>query len=121
MTTQEIGEKLVELCRQGKALEAIESLYAPSIVSVEATPMPDGSREMQGLDKVIGKAQWWQSENEVHSATVDGPLVADSRFCVRFKYDITNKKSGKQMTMDELGVYHVADGKVVREEFFYGA
>jgi ketosteroid isomerase-like protein len=121
MTTQEVADKLVELCRQGKAMEAIGSLYAPDVVSVEATPMPDGSREMKGLGPVTGKSEWWIAENEVHSATVEGPLVSDARFCVRFKYDITNKKSGKRMMMDELAVYSVKDGKIVREEFFYGA
>jgi ketosteroid isomerase-like protein len=47
--------------------------------------------------------------------------VSDARFCVRFVYDITNKPSGRRMTMDELAVYLVKDGKIVREEFFYGA
>ena len=119
MTTQAVGQQLVDLCRQGKAMEAIQSLYANDIVSVEATPMPDGSREMKGLDAVLGKTKWWMDNHEVHSAKVEGPIAADSHFCVRFTYDITNKPSGKRMTMDELGVYHVKDGKVVREEFFY--
>ena len=101
-------------------MEAIQSLYSQDIVSVEAMPMPNGTREMTGLPTVIGKAQWWMSEHEVHSALVEGPLVSDTRFCVRFKYDVTNKPSGRRMTMDELAVYQVKDGKVVREEFFYG-
>jgi ketosteroid isomerase-like protein len=121
MTTQAVADKLVELCRQGKALEAIDSLYAQDIVSVEATPMPDGTKEMKGLAAVRGKSEWWLSAHEVHSATVEGPMVSDARFCVRFVYDITNKPSGKRMTMDELAVYLVKDGKIVREEFLYGA
>ena len=38
---------------------------------------------------------------------------------VRFKYDVTNKPSGRRMIMDELALYQVKDGKIVREEFFY--
>lgn len=38
-TTMEIGKKLVTLCQQGKAHEAIDTLYSPHIVSVEATAM----------------------------------------------------------------------------------
>src|SRR2546425_1319478 len=34
--TFEIGKKLVDLCKQGKDLEAIETLDSPNIVSVEA-------------------------------------------------------------------------------------
>ena len=100
-------------------MDAIQTLYSPDIVSVEATAMPDGTREIKGLDGVLGKSKWWMDNNEVHSAKFEGPLTADAHFCVRFTYDITNKPSGRRMTMDELGVYHVKDGKIVREEFFY--
>jgi ketosteroid isomerase-like protein len=121
MTTEQVGKQLVTLCSQGKAMDAIQSLYSQDVVSVEATAMPDGTREMKGLAAVKGKSEWWIANHEVHSAKVEGPMVADSHFCVRFTYDITNKPSGNRMVMDELGVYHVKDGKIVREEFFYGA
>jgi ketosteroid isomerase-like protein len=119
MTTQEVANKLVELCSQGKFMEAIRSLYAQDIVSVEAAPMPDGSREMTGLEAVIGKATWWEANHEVHSASTEGPLVAGSHFCVRFNMDVTHKPDGNRMNLDELAVYHVKDGKIAREEFFY--
>ena len=32
---------------------------------------------------------------------------------------VTAKSSGNRMAMDELAVYQVKDGKIVREEFFY--
>ncbi len=121
MTTEQVGYQLVALCNAGKAMEAITTLYSPNIVSVEATAMPDGSREMKGFDAVKGKSEWWMANHDVHSAKAEGPMVSDSRFCVRFIYDITNKPSGKRMVMDELAVYQVSDGKIVREEFFYGA
>jgi hypothetical protein len=119
VTTQEIAEKLVDLCRQGKALDAIGTLYAQDVVSVEARPMADGSREMTGLEAVTGKTQWWIANHEVHSASVDAPVVSGPYFCVHFVYDITNKPSGKRMILDELGMYRVQDGKISREEFFY--
>ena len=109
----------MDLCMQGKPMEAIETLYSKDIVSVEAMAMPGGSREMAGLEAVTGKAKWWMSEHEVHSAVAEGPLVSPHHFCVRFKYDVTNKPSGRRMIMDELAIYQVKDGKIVREEFFY--
>lgn len=120
MTTQEIADKLVALCSQGQFLEAIQTLYAQDVVSVEAMAAPGMSREMAGLEAVIGKAHWWQNEHEVHSASVEGPLVSTAHFCVRFSMDVTPKTSGQRMQMDELAVYQVKDGKIVREEFFYG-
>ena len=36
MNTLEIGKKLVELCREGKNEEAVNTLLADDVVSVEA-------------------------------------------------------------------------------------
>ena len=38
-----------------------------------------------------------------------------------WRFDGTNKPSGKRMQMNEAAVYTVAKGKVVREEFYYHA
>lgn len=119
MTTKEVADKLAALCRAGKFNEAIKALYASDIVSVEAAPMPDGSRESTGLEAVVGKNEWWAANHEVHSASVEGPLVSESHFCVRFVIDITPKATGERVTLDELAVYQVANGKIVREQFFY--
>ena len=101
-------------------MEAMD-LYSKDIVSVEAMAMQGSGREMKGIDAVKEKGKWWTENHEVHSANAEGPLVAGNHFCVRFKMDVTNKPSGKRMQMDEQAVYQVADGKVLREEFFYQA
>jgi SnoaL-like protein len=119
MTTQEVGQKLVKLCSEGKFAEASETLYSPDIVSIEAAAPPGGSRETKGLAGVKAKGEWWVANHEVHSSTVEGPLVAGSHFAVAFKFDVTFKPQAKRFKMEEIGVYKVADGKVVYEEFFY--
>lgn len=119
MTTQEVAQKLVGLCSQGKFMEATHALYSPDIVSVEAGAPPGGEREVKGLDAVLGKANWWQANHDVHSTKVEGPLVSDPFFCVRFELDVTFKPQSRRFTMQELAVYKVADGKIVHEEFFY--
>lgn len=119
MTTKEVADKLVQLCRQGKFEEATETLYSPNIVSVEAGAPPGQSRETKGIDGVRAKGKWWVENHDVHSSTVEGPLVAGSHFAVTFKMDITFKPEKKRFSMEEIGVYKVADGKVVHEEFFY--
>jgi SnoaL-like domain len=121
MSVIEVANQLVALCKAGKNLESIDTLYADDIVSVEAyAPRAGGEREMKGLDAVRGKSQWWADNHEIHSAGVEGPWPhGDDRFAVRFTYDITNKPSGMRIKMDEIGVFTIANGKVVREEFFY--
>jgi hypothetical protein len=119
MTTKEVGKKLVELCNKGDFMKAIETLYAKNIVSVEPMAMPPMEAEARGLEAVIGKSKWWVSNHEIHSSKATGPFVARNQFMVKFDMDVTPKHTGQRMQMSETGIYTVADGKVVREEFFY--
>lgn len=119
MTTQEVADSLVKYCSEGKFHEATEALYSPDIVSMEAGAPPGTSREAKGIAAVREKGKWWAENHEVHSATVEGPLVAGSHFSVAFKMEVTFKPQARRFRMDEIAVYKVADGKVVYEEFFY--
>lgn len=111
MTTKEIADKLVELCRQGKNLEAEDLLYHSDVVSLEA----DGS-EVKGLEAVKGKTQWFLDNHEIHSASIPEYYVGQNSFSVIFEVEVT-PKGGERMAMKELGVYAVSDGKVVHEQF----
>ena len=120
MTTNEIAQSLVDLCRQGKNHEAMTQLYADDIMSLEAgAGSPEMSREAHGLDAVIAKGKWWEDNHEVHSAQVTGPWPNDDQFIVNFRYDVTNKPSGKRFVMEEAALYTVRDGKIAHEAFFY--
>ena len=117
MNTEEVATKLVEYCRNGKWLNAIDDLYSKDIVSVEARAMEGIPTEMRGIDQVRGKTEWWDKSMEVHSAKATGPFVARDTFVVQFDVDVTDKASKKRMQMSEVGIYTVKDGKVAREEF----
>jgi ketosteroid isomerase-like protein len=119
MTTQELAEQLVKLCKEGKFSEAVATLYEDDIVSIEAGAPPGGSREAKGLDAVKAKGEWWEANHEVHACTVEGPIVAGSHFATTFKLDVTFKPQNRRFVMEEVAVYKVKDGKVVYEEFFY--
>ena len=119
MKTMEIANKLVELCRQGKNMESLNTLYADDAVSVEAGASEGMEREAKGLAAIKAKGEWWVANHEVHSASVSGPWPHDDRFIVGFDYDVTNKPSKNRFKMQEAGLYTVKNGKIVREEFFY--
>ena len=118
MTTIEIANQLVEFCRQGKDREA-HALYAKDAVSVEPIALPGIEREARGLSAIQGKTEWWYANHEIHSVTVNGPWPHDNRFIVGFQIEVTNKPSGQRMKFDEVGLYTIENGKIVREEFFY--
>jgi ketosteroid isomerase-like protein len=119
-TTSAVAEELVSFCKAGRNMDAINTLYSSDIVSVESMGNETMPREMKGLDAVRGKAQWWGENNEVHAARVDGPFLGDDdKFAVYYNYDVTFKPTGKRNNMEEMALYTVKDGKVVREQFFY--
>ena len=117
MNTEQVGKKVVELCRKQAWHQALDTLYDKNIVSVEARGMGGDSPEKRGLDQVRGKTDWWVQNMDVHNFKVAGPFVAHDRFVVQYDVDVTDKKSKKRMQMSEVGVYTVKDGKIVREEF----
>jgi hypothetical protein len=119
-TALEIGKQLVAFCQAGKNLDSINTLYSDDIVSVEAFAPPGGDRTVKGIDAVRGKHDWWESNHIVHSAETYGPYPhGDDKFAVRFVYDITHKPTERRVMMDEVAVFTVANGKIVREEFYY--
>jgi ketosteroid isomerase-like protein len=119
MNTLEIGQKMVELCREGKNDEAIKTLFSKDIVSVEAGAPPGQDATTKGMEAVLGKGKWWVDNHIIHSAKAEGPWPHGEKFIVRFTYDVTFKPENKRFVMDEAALYTVANGKVVKEEFFY--
>jgi len=120
MSTLEIGQKYVALCKEGKNRECLDTLFAKDAVSVEAfSPPGAGDRTSKGMEAILAKSKWWAENHIVHKAEVTGPYPNDDRFAVRFFYEVTHKPSGRRITMDEIGLFTVKDGKITREEFFY--
>ncbi len=119
MNAMEVGTELVALCREGKNLEAIEKFYSPDIVSVEAAPMPGMNQTETGREAIKAKNQWWTDNHDIHGGDVHGPFPHGNRFIVHFTFDVTPKQLGQRMTMEEMGLFTVENGKIVREEFFY--
>ena len=117
MNTEEVAKKVVELCRKQAWKEAVDTLYANNIVSLEARTMDGSSPETRGIEGVHKKVEWWTNNMEVHSFKVSGPFVAHDRFVVQYDVDVTDKESQKRFQMSEVGVYSVKDSKIVREEF----
>jgi len=115
-----VGTELVNLCREGKGLEAISRLYADDVVSVESAAAPGFDKVTSGKPAVEAKSKFWAENTEVHSFEAEGPFPhGDEKFAVIFKIDATMKMANSRQTLEEVGVYEVANGKVVREEFFF--
>jgi ketosteroid isomerase-like protein len=119
VTVADIAYDVVDLCRAGQFAAAGEKHWADDVVSVEAGG-PEGMDPVsRGKAAVAAKGEWWAGAHEVHGVTVEGPYINGEQFAVRFKMDITAKASGQRMSMDEVGLYTVRDGKIAEERFLY--
>ena len=122
MTTQDIANQLVALCRAGRNIEAVETLLSADVVSVEARGDETMPAEMRGREVIRGKNEWWLNNHKIHQAEVKGPFPNGDRFAVIFNFVVTpaaGPMAGKRMKMEEVALYTVTDGKVSREDFFY--
>jgi hypothetical protein len=121
MTLQEIADALISHCRNGTEAEALNTLYAEDAVSVEALAQPGGGPQVfEGLEALRGKHDYWNNAMEQVSIDVGGPYPHQpDKFALTFKGMAKVKETGEDFPMDEVAIYTVNDGKIVREEFFY--
>ncbi len=117
MTTQEIANRLVELCKIGQNDAAMQELYATDIVSIEPAGTPNNV--VKGIEGVRKKGEdLWKSIKEMHGATISEPLVAGDFFTVAMQMDVTFQNDFR-VNMQEICLYKVSNGKIIEEQFFY--
>ena len=117
-TTQEIADRLVQLCREGKYEEAQNELFSDDAESVEPPGVP-GLQTVKGIDAIRKKGEDFQNMVEaIHSGSVSDPQVAGRYISVALVLDATYKGMGRQK-MEEIALYETKDGKIVKEEFFF--
>lgn len=121
MTTQDVANRYMELEKQGKWMEIQDELYSQDVVCIE--PEHAAAMGMQtvtkGLKAVKAKAQAWnESIEEMHGGYCSEPVVGGNFFSVAMGMDVTMKGVGR-MKMDEIAVFEVKDGKIVKEQFFF--
>lgn len=117
MNTQEVANRFIKLCQEGKNIEAINEFYADHIVSHEPKGAP--MERTEGKEAVLGKTtHWFSTVEEIHSGHVSDPIVGGNFFSCTMDMDVTYKEHGR-MPMSEVCVYEVKDGKIVSEQFFY--
>ncbi|WP_421879134.1 SnoaL-like domain-containing protein [Marinoscillum sp.] len=117
--TMTIANELVALCREGKFDQVYNELYdAEKIESLE----PKGAtfETVTGMEALMKKGEAWNASVEaVLSSEVSDPIVAENFFAITMKMKAKLKDVPEPIQMDEVCVYHVDNGKIVLEQFFY--
>jgi len=117
-TTAEVAARFNELAKEGNWGKIQDELFADDAVSVEPHTSP-GLQSVQGLSAIKEKGkQFNETVEEMHGGYSTDPVVAGNHFAVAMGMDVTMKGMGRTK-MDEIAVYEVKDGKIVKEQFFY--
>src|SRR5688572_23411404 len=117
-TTQEVADRFNELAGKGDWSRIQDELYADNAVSIEP-PQSQGLQTVEGKDAIKKKGEQFQEMTEErHGGYSNEPIVAGNFFAVAMGMDATMKGMGR-MKMDEIAVYEVKDGKIVKEQFFF--
>lgn len=118
MTTQEIADRMYELFEQGKWEQAQDELFSQDAKSIEPPNSP-GLHSVEGLADIKKKGEMFNAMvEEMHGGYTSKPLVAGNHIAFAMGLDATMKGAGR-MKMDEIAVYEVKDGKIVKEQFFF--
>lgn len=118
MTTQEVANRMSELFKENKWNEVQEELFANDAVSIEPENSP-GLKTVTGIDAIKKKGEDFNAMiEEMHGGWVSEPIVGGNFISFAMGMDVTMKGAGR-MKMDEIAVYEVKNGKIVKEQFFY--
>lgn len=117
-TTQEIANRFHELAQTAQWAKIQSELFSDDAVSIEPAHT-QGLQSVQGKEALIQKMANFQGMvEEMHGGYSNPPIVAGSHFAVAMGMDVTMSGMGR-MQVDEIAVYEVKGGKIVKEQFFY--
>ena len=116
----ELGRAFVQAMQDRHGIAHVDDIYAEDAESVEAVVPPGRDvRIAKGRGAIKAKREDWAATHEIQKLVADGPFVhPPNRFAVNFEAEVTQKATGRQMTLREIAVYTVEEGKISREEFF---
>ncbi len=118
MSTQEIANRLYELCKQGQFETAQNELYADDSTSTEHN-MQGSLETVNGIAVIKEKGKHFQSMvEEMHSNFTNEPKIFGKYIFMEMGMDVTMKGMGR-MNMNEMCGYEVKDGKIISERFYY--
>lgn len=117
MSTQDVANRLVSLCREGKFAQVQEELFHDDVQSIEPAHSP--IRSAKGKKAVMQKGMDFASMIEAtHGGSFSEPVVGGRYFSCAMMLDATFKGKGR-MQLDEICLFEVKDGRIVSEQFFF--
>ncbi|HOY12317.1 MAG TPA: nuclear transport factor 2 family protein [Saprospiraceae bacterium] len=119
MTTQAVAQRYYELIQMHQYAQIQNELYALDAVSIEPENDSNLPIIVTGIDALREKEGLFFSQvEEMHGSYMSEVVVSTFFFTMMTGMDVTMK--GKQRKKKEqICVFEVRNGKIVKEQFFY--
>lgn len=118
MTTQDVANRLAELFKENRWDQVQAELFSEDAESIEPPGVP-GFQTVKGLAAIKKKGEDFNKMvEEIHGGWSGEPIVAGNFIAVAMGLDATMKGMGR-VNMEEIALYEVKDGKIIREQFFF--
>jgi hypothetical protein len=114
-TVQEQITELNQMVLSGKALDAFEKFYDDNVVMQENEQVPTIGKDANRNREI----EFFNNIAEFRKAEVRGVTVGENLSTVIWHYDYTHKQWGLR-TYTQVSVQHWHNGKIIKEQFFYG-
>ena len=119
MTESQINNLLTDLNAlviNSKLMDAFEKYYHEEIEMQENSNPPVKGKDVNRKREL----EFLANVTEFRSASVNGTAVNNNISFVIWSYDYTHKEWGVR-NYTQVSVQHWRDGKIVKEQFFYGS
>ena len=116
-TINQIANRLAQLCRERKFIQAYDELYADESVTI----LPVGLHipHVKKLKTVIERIRQILSNVIIHKIEISNPLFSGDYFALNFHVDFTLGHA-RRKDVQELCVCHLKDGKITLATPLYG-
>jgi hypothetical protein len=121
MTTKDVANRFSELAKQNDWEKIQNELFSRDAESIEPPQVAEqgGLQSVKGLDAIKKKGENFQnSVEQMYGGYTGEPIIAGNFFAVAMGMDC-KMKGMDRMKMDEIAVYEVKNGKIVKEQFFF--
>jgi len=114
-TLKERIEHLNHLVLEGKALDAFEMYYDDEVVMQENSAQPTIGKKANRQREL----DFFANITEFRGAAAEAVAVGEDITTVIWHYDYTHREWGIR-NYKQVSVQHWKNGKIVKEQFFYG-
>ncbi len=119
MTTQEVADKFDQLANSNQWEKIHDELYSDDAESIEPPNATSGLQTVKGKAALKQKSiDFNNSIEEMYGGYCSKPVVGGNFFSVAMGMD-AKFKGMDRIKFDEICVYEIKDGKIVKEQFFY--